>query len=272
MQSFSLSPTELVKSMLRNRELIRVLVAREVAGRYRGSVMGLLWSFLHPMLMLSIYTFVFGVVFKARWAGGTQTKTEFALVLFAGLIMYNFYAECINRAPSLIESNVNYVKKIVFPLEILPWVTIGAALFHMLISLCVWMVAYLIVNGIPHATIMLFPLVVLPFIMLVAGLTWAIAALGVYIRDLAQVVGIITTVLLFLSPVFYPTHALPHSFAKLLYLNPLTPVIEQVRQVLYWGEMPSLILVASTYCGAALVCWAGFAWFQATRKGFADVI
>lgn len=272
MQRYSKSPVELARSAVRNRELIYALVKREVVGRYRGSMMGLLWSVLHPILMLSIYTFVFSVVFNARWAGGTESKAEFALVLFAGLIVYNFYAECVNRASTLIESNASYVKKIVFPLEILPLVGIGAALFHMLISLSVWMVAYVIVNGPPHSTILLFPVVIIPLVSLVAGLSWGISALGVYVRDLAQVVGILTTVLLFLSPVFYPASALPERYASLLYLNPLTPVIELVRQVLYWGRLPSLELLIAIYGGALLVCWLGFAWFQATRKGFADVI
>src|SRR5690606_24536402 len=135
---------------------------REVVGRYRGSFMGILWSFFNPVFMLVVYTFVFSVVFKARWCGGSDSKTEFALILFAGLIVFNFFAECFNRSPTLILSNANYVKKVVFPLEILPWITVGSALFHMVISLTVWLLAYLILFGVPHLTVLLLPLIIMP--------------------------------------------------------------------------------------------------------------
>ena len=151
MRDFSASPRELGASLWRNRSLIVASVKREVLGRYRGSVMGILWSFFNPLFMLAVYTFVFSVVFQARWGGGTGSKTEFALVLFAGLMMFTLFAECTNRAPSLILSNVNYVKKVVFPLEILPAVALLSAMFHMLISLGVWFLAYGLFFGVPHA-------------------------------------------------------------------------------------------------------------------------
>lgn len=209
MLNFSTSPKEMFSSFWRNRSLIRALVQREVVGRYRGSFMGILWSFFNPVFMLIVYTFVFSVVFKARWSGGSDSKTEFALILFAGLIVFNLFAECFNRSPTLILSNANYVKKVVFPLEILPWITVGSALFHMIISLAVWMLAYLILFGAPHITVLLFPLIILPLLLLIMGLTWALASLGVYLRDVAQFIGILTTVLMFLSPIFYPASALP---------------------------------------------------------------
>src|SRR5688572_14905082 len=142
MQHFSISPAEMVASFWRNRSLLRALIEREVIGRYRGSVMGILWSFFNPILMLAVYTFLFSVVFKARWNGGSDSKAEFSLVLFAGLIAFNLFAECINKSPTLIISRVNYVKKVIFPLEILPWVTLGSAVFHALISVIVWLIAY----------------------------------------------------------------------------------------------------------------------------------
>jgi lipopolysaccharide transport system permease protein len=154
MQNFSIAPTEMVNSLWRNRNLVRSLVHREVVGRYRGSFMGILWSFFNPIFMLLVYTFVFSVVFKARWNSGSDSKTEFALVLFAGLLVFNLFSECFNRAPSLILSNVNYVKKVVFPLEILPWVTLGSALFHAAISLIVWFCAYIFFIGIPSVTVL----------------------------------------------------------------------------------------------------------------------
>jgi lipopolysaccharide transport system permease protein len=272
MRTFSASPIEMFASLWRNRELIKALAKREVLGRYRGSVMGILWSFFNPMLMLAVYTFVFSVVFQARWGGGTGSKTEFAVVLFAGLLMFNLFAECINRSPSLIISNVNYVKKVVFPLEILAFVSLGAAAFHMLVSFAVWLIFYLVFFGVPHPTVLLFPLVLLPLVLFTLGLSWMLASIGVYLRDVGQVVGVFTTALLFLSPIFYPVTALPPKYQTLLHLNPLTPVIEQTRQVLVWGNLPDFGIWAASMSVSVAVALLGFAWFQKIRKGFADVL
>ncbi|MDO9312834.1 MAG: ABC transporter permease, partial [Nitrosomonas sp.] len=252
--------------------LIYNLVKREVIGRYRGSMMGILWSFFNPVLMLVVYTFVFSVVFKARWVGGTDSKTEFALVLFAGLMVYNLFAECINRSPGLVLGNVNYVKKVVFPLEILPVVAIGSAAFHLLVSLLVWLIFYLIYFGIPQATLLLFPLVLIPFFLLTLGFSWFLASLGVFLRDVSQIVGVMTTALMFLSPIFYPITALPQEYHIFLQINPLTFVIEQARDVMIWGKGMNWIAWATYLLLAAIMAWLGFAWFQKTRKGFANVL
>lgn len=272
MRKFSVSPKDMLSSFWRNRALIVVLVKREVAGRYRGSFMGILWSFFNPVFMLAIYTFVFSSVFKARWGAGGDSKAEFALVLFAGLMVFNLFAECITRAPGLILSNVNYVKKVVFPLEILPWVTVGASLFHSLISLGVWLIAYCFVFGMPHATIVLLPLVIAPLILIILGISWGLASVGVYMRDTSHVVGILTTGLMFLSPILYPASAIPEKYRALLFLNPLTPIVEGVRSVLFWAESPDWYVLAIYTAVSMLVSWLGFAWFQKTRQGFADVL
>jgi lipopolysaccharide transport system permease protein len=272
MSDFSSSPREMLACLWRNRSLIKASVQREVLGRYRGSMVGLLWSFLNPLFMLAIYTFVFSVVFKARWGTGSDSKTEFALVLFAGLIILNLFSECITRAPSMIISNVNYVKKVVFPLEILPFVALLSAMFHGLVSLAVWLLAYLILFGLPHLTVLYLPLVLVPLFMFIMGLSWALSSLGVFLRDIAQFIGVITTVLAFLSPVFYPASALPEEYRHLLYLNPLTPVIEQTRDVLFWGKPPEVTVLGISCIASIFIAWLGFSWFQKTRKGFADVL
>jgi lipopolysaccharide transport system permease protein len=272
MQLYSISPKEIVASFWRNRSLISTLVKREVLGRYRGSFLGILWSFFNPLFMLCVFTFVFSVVFKARWNVDSDSKTEFALILFAGLIIFNMFAECVNRAPGLILSNVNYVKKIVFPLELLPWVVLGSALFHALISLSVWLFAYAIFFGLPHATILFLPLVIVPLIFFIMGVSWTLASLGVYLRDLSQFIGIVTTTLLFLSPIFYPATALPVEYRHLIFYNPLTPAIEQAREVLFWGNPPDILMLSIYSLVAACIAWIGFVWFQKTRKGFADVL
>jgi lipopolysaccharide transport system permease protein len=272
MKNFSTSPKEMFASFWRSRNLIKVLITREVMGRYRGSVMGILWSFFNPALMLIVYTFVFSVVFKARWNTASDSKTEFALVLFAGLIVFNLFSECVNRAPSLILTNVNYVKKVVFPLEVLPWVSLGSAMFHSVISLIVWLIAYWVLVGTPHATVLLFPVVFLPLVLFIMGLTWGLASLGVYLRDVTQFITIATTALMFLSPIFYPTTALPAEYRRYLFLNPLTPIIEQARNVLYWGVIPNLMTMSIYLVCSVATAWIGFTWFQKTRKGFADVL
>jgi lipopolysaccharide transport system permease protein len=272
MQRFSISPSEMLGSLWRNRQLVKILVQREVLGRYRGSVMGVLWSFITPVLMLTVYTFVFSVVFKARWNAGSSSVTEFGMVLFAGLIMFNIFAECINRAPALVLANVNYVKRVVFPLEVLPWVSLGSSFFHAIVSLVVWLVAYFIFFGVPHLTVLLLPIVILPLTFLIMGISWGLASLGVYLRDVSQFVGIIITVMMFLSPIFYPASALPERYRGLLMINPLTSVIEGARDVLFWGVIPDMTFLGAYLLCSAICAWLGFIWFQMTRKGFADVL
>lgn len=235
--------------------------------------MGLAWSFLNPVFMLAVYTFVFSVVFKARWGlGGEESKTQFAVVLFVGLIVHGLFAEVLNRAPGLVLSNINYVKKVVFPLEILPVVSMGAALFHSMVSLGVLLLASTIFNGYIHWTVVFAPVVLLPLVIVTLGLAWIFASLGVYLRDVGQTIGLITTVMMFLAPVFYPIAVLPQEFRPWLMANPLTFIIEQAREVLIWGRLPDWLGLGIYTLMALVVAWAGYVWFQKTRKGFADVI
>jgi len=272
MQNFSISPREMMATLWRNQDLIKTLIKREVIGRYRGSVLGILWSFFNPVFMLTVYTFVFSVIFKARWNGGGDSKTEFALILFAGLMVFNLFAECVNRSPGLILSNVNYVKKVIFPLEILPLVSFGVASFHTAISFGVWLLFFLLFLGLPPITALLLPIIMLPLVLLTLGLSWFLASLGVYLRDVGQFIGITITALLFLSPIFYPVSGLPEEYQPFLLVNPLTPVIEQVRDILIWGKTPDWISFGGHLAASTVIAWLGFAWFQKTRKGFADVL
>jgi len=263
----------MLASLWRHRRLLRDLTRRDVLGRYRGSAMGLAWSFFNPVLMLAVYTFVFSVIFKSRWGSSpNESRSDFAIALFVGMIVHGVFAECVNRAPGLITSNVNYVKKVVFPLEVLPAVALGSALFHALVSIAVLLVADAVLNARLPLTALLLPLLLLPLALGSLGFAWFLSALGVYVRDIAQATGIFTTVLMFLSPVFYPTSSLPESFQGWIRLNPLTFLIEQSRALLIWGQAPDWtgILLAD---GIGLaIAWAGWWWFQKTRKGFADVL
>jgi len=272
MQNFSVSLRAMLASLVRHRGLVWTMVRREVAGRYRGSVMGLLWSLFNPIFMLTVYTFVFSVVFKARWNVGSDSRTEFALMLFAGLMVFSLFSECLSRAPGLVVGNSNYVKKVIFPLDILPWVALGSAFFHFAVSLAVWLIAFVFIFGWPPLTILLLPLVLLPLVLLTLGLSWLLASLGVFLRDVGQVVAVLIPVLMFMSPIFYPMSALPENFQAYLLLNPLTLIIEQARGVMYLGQLPELRPLAVHGAVSLLIFWLGFAWFQKTRKGFADVL
>ena len=264
----------LVQSLWRHRQLIVQMTRRDVIGRYKGSAMGLAWSFFNPVFMLVVYTFVFSAIFKSRWGGvgGDDSKTQFAVVLFVGMIVHGLFAEVLNRAPTLILSNVNYVKKVVFPLEILPVITLGATLFHSLINVGVLLAAFALFNGYLHWTAILIPLVLLPLVILTTGLAWMLASLGVFLRDVGQTIGLITTVMMFLSPVFYPVTAVPERFRPFIMANPLTFIIEQAREVLIWGNLPNWLGLAAYTAVATVIAWGGYAMFQKTRKGFADVL
>ncbi|MGE3509530.1 MAG: ABC transporter permease [Vicinamibacterales bacterium] len=259
--------------LIHHRDLVWQMTKRDLIGRYRGSLLGIAWSLLHPLLMLGVYTLVFSGIFKSRWqVGATEGTTDFAVVLFAGLLIHGLFAECVNRAPALILANPNFVKKVVFPLELLPWVSMGSALFHTGASLLVLFVGLAAGSLGMTPTILLFPIVVLPFVMFTMGVSWFLAATGVYLRDLGHVVGIATTVVMFLSPVFYASSALPEPYRWLLQLNPLTFIIEQSRDVLVWGRLPNWTGLLVYAAASLLVAQLGFRWFQKARRGFADVL
>jgi lipopolysaccharide transport system permease protein len=267
------SPLAMFKSLWYNRQLIWQMTYREVLGRYRGSVIGLAWSFINPLLMLIVYTFVFSVAFKARWnVGGDESKTDFAIILFAGMIVFNLFAETVNRAPGLIVYNVNFVKKVVFPLEILSWISLGSVLFHSVVSLIVLLVVQVVLNHTLPWTIVFFPLVLLPLIFASLGAAWFLAALGVFMRDIGQITGVFTTVLMFLSAVFYPLSALPEAYQAVLKLNPLVLIITESRKVLIFGSLPDWFSLGIALLAGFAIAVSGFWWFQKTRKGFADVL
>ncbi len=267
------SPLALVRSLTAHAQLIRQLTQREIVGRYRGSVLGLAWSFFNPLLMLVVYTFVFSVVFKAKWGlPEAQDQSGYAVILFAGMVVHGLFAECVNRAPNLVLANPSYVKKVVFPLETLPWISMGAALFHTLVSVVVLLLSVWIVRGGVEPTVLWMPVILFPLVLGTMGVCWFLASMGVYLRDIGQSIGIVTTVLLFVSPVFFPVSALPARFQTWMLLNPLTFIIEQTRNVLIWGKMPDWLGLGVYTLVSCLVAWGGFYWFQRTRKGFADVL
>jgi lipopolysaccharide transport system permease protein len=264
---------ELFASLWRNRGLILQLSKREVIGRYRGSIMGLAWSFLNPLLMLAVYTFLFSVVFKSRWGVPDSENTgNFAILMFIGIIIHGIFAECVGRAPGLVLNNANYVKKVVFPLEILPWVALCSTLFQAGVSVVMLLGAQLLLNHTITLTAAFFPIIVVPLLLITMGFAWFLAATGVYLRDVSQTVGLLTTILLFLSPVFYPRTALPSDFQKWQSFSPLTFPLEEGRKSLIFGQPPDMGGWVLYMLVSLLIAWLGFWWFQKSRKGFADVL
>ena len=260
-------------SFLRNRQLVLQMTRRDVVSRYRGSLIGLAWSFFNPLLMLAIYTFVFSTVFNARWGVAEEnSRAGFAVILFVGIIIHGVLAECVLKAPPLIVNNVSYVKRVMFPLEILPWIVVGSALFHALVSLLVLLLAQLVLAHQVPWTFILFPAVMLPLVFVALGFAWIIAATSVFVRDLGMVTGLFTTALMFLAPVFYPLSALPAQYRWVVMINPLTFIIEESRKVLIAGELPDWPGLSVYSLAAIAFAWLGFWWFQKTRNGFADVL
>ena len=268
-----ISPLHVVSSLWGRRALIYEMTRRDITGRYRGSLLGIFWSMLQPMLMLAIYTFVFTQVFRARWHGaGSGSEIDFALNLFAGLIVFNVFAECANRAPGAILAHANFVTRVVFPLEIIPLVQLGASLFHATLSLAILVLAQWVAKGFVPPSLVLTPLVFVPLSLLAIGTGWLLAATGVYWRDIGQLTGLVVTGLLFVSPVFFPADALPERWRFIAAANPLTYPIEFLRAVAIQGSVPQWQGGLLHSALSALWAWFGYCCFQRLRKGFADVL
>lgn len=263
----------MLSSVLKNKYLFLQMFKREVQQRYRGSQFGFLWAFFLPIMMLLVYTFVFGLVLRVRWGIEGQDDIAFGLILFSGLILHSLMAETINTSVSLISGNTQFVKKVVFPLEILSFVTLSNALFHMLLSLLILLVMFVATGNTLHWTALYVPIVLAPFIVFLLGISWFVSVLGLYSRDLSQVTGVMMTVMLFLGPILYPFANVPDAIKPyVLWLNPLTIIVEQFRAVLLFGEQPNWQYLGIYSVGALLMLAAGIALFKRTRDGFADVI
>jgi lipopolysaccharide transport system permease protein len=264
--------SEVVNSLVSNRALVYQLTRRNIQIRFRGAALGILWSLVTPILMLVMYTFVFGTILKVRWIQQEGGNLEFATILFSGLIVHTYFSECLQYSVDLITSNRQYVKKVVFPLTSLAWVAVLTALFQAAISTVILLLYLMFAQNILHWTIIIVPFLLFPLMLIALGASWIISATAVYLRDISQVIGLITLALLFLSPVFYPVSSLPDVLQPLLYLNPITWVIEQVRGAILWGELPDLGGYIKYTLIGLLVAWVGVVWFQRLRPGFSDVV
>jgi len=259
-------------ALLKHRSLTLELTKRDVLGRYRGASFGLLWSLISPFLLLCVYTFSFGTVMRGGWPQVGNGQASYSIILFAGMIVHGFLAECVNKSPVLIVGNPNFVKRVIFPLDILPWPMVLSALFHMLMNIVVFIVLRLIMDHAFSWTIILYPIVILPLVVLALGVSWFLASAGVYMRDISQVTGVLTMALLFLSTAMMPLNSVPAAYRWVFEVNPLSFIIDQARDVMLWEKMPDWFGLAIYMSVALVVACLGHAWFMATRKGFADVL
>lgn len=267
------NPWRFILHFAEYKDLLWQFTVREVQVRYRESFLGILWALITPLLRLVVYTFVFSVIFQRRWAGTKpEGFMEFGLILFTGIIAFSVFSESVSRAPMLIVGNPNYVKKVLFPLEILPVSTLGAALVHSLMSLTIVLVGLLTSSGKLYWTLLYLPLVYLPLIALTLGVSWLFASLGVFVPDVRNFVTVFVQILLFLSAIFYPLSAVPESFLPIFWLNPLAGIVENFRRVIIWGLPPDWPWLIGMTLVSILVMSGGYMWFMKIKWAFADVI
>lgn len=280
------NPVQIVRQLWSHRGLIRQLTGREVQQRYRGSWGGLSWSFLTPLLMLAVYTVVFSYIFEGRFrpppdptssASATSGTPhggvgEFALMLFAGLIPFNIFSEVAQRSPSLVLAVPNYVKRVVFPLDVLSVTALGQTLVTAAISTAVLVLGVALLLHTFSWTLIFLPLVLLPLVLLSLGVSWFLAAVGTYIRDIGQFVSVALQALIFLTPVFWPPHRAPEFLKPFIYANPLAAVVEAFRDCTVLGDIPNLPALFAWTAISAAVAWAGYVFFAYVKRGFADVL
>lgn len=267
------APMRLTQRLQRNWSLWRTLVGQDLAARYRGTLLGRLWPVLLPLLMLALYGFVFGAVFRARWPGLDESDhLGFVLNLFAGLLVHGMLSESVGQSATLMRGNSNFVRKMVFPLPVLVAVPLGAAMVHAAIGISLLVLVAAVFHGTLHLSAVAVPLILLPYVVMLYGLSLLISALGVYLRDLGQVISVLVTMTLFTAPVFYPRDLAPPAVAGMLDYNPITWPVSAVRDAVLYGQWPALqgwLLYATV---AALMLLLGLACFNVLRRGFADLL
>ena len=255
-----------------HRSLTYQLAKRDVLGRYRGASFGLLWALMSPFFMLMVYTFAFGTVLKSRWPQIETRSAHYSIILFVGILIHGFFAECLTRAPGLVISNSNYVKRVIFPLEVLPWPMALSALFHTGMNVAVFIILQLILDGNMAWTIVFLPIVIFPLFVMMLGISWFMAAVGVYFRDISQITSVLATAMFFLSSAIIPTEAIPQSYRWIFFINPITFIINQARNVMLWQELPDWLGLGIYFVVAIVVAHLGYMFFEKTKRGFADVL
>lgn len=262
-----------LSSALAHHDLIARLVRRDVEQRFRGSRLGWAWLLLQPLVTIATFYFVFVVVFNNRWGNADEPTGEFILALFVGILVFNVFSEIVGKSPGLISGNVNFVKKVVFPLDILPVVSALSALVLFVLGACIWLITFMLVRGgLPPMMALVAPLFLVPIVLYAVGTTWVLSAISVYFRDIGQAVPLVLQALIFLTPVLYPLDRVPGALRGVLMANPLTIPLEAMRNACLSGSLPDLAPLSFNLAGGLAVAAIGHAFFQRARLGFADVL
>lgn len=262
-----------LNSLLQHRRLVGRLVGRELESRFKGSLLGAAWFVLLPLILLLVYTFVFGVVFKTRWPQQIEgSGAVVSLYLFSGMLIFAIFSESVSRSPTLITENAAYVKKVVFPLEILPWIVLLSSILTFAISMIVFFALYFFLAGPPPVTALLLPIILFPYALITIGISWFLASISVFIRDMRHAIGLIVTIIMFSGPVFYPISAISEQYRWMMYLNPISLPLEMSKEVLFVGIVPALWPWLAYSAISIIVASLGYSWFMKTKKAFADVI
>lgn len=268
-----INPVRIVIHLSHHRELIGQFTRREVIGRYKGSYLGLVWAFIQPLILLCVYTFVFSIIFEAKWGMSPQQgRLSFAMALFAGILTFNILGDVANAAPGLILGHANYVKKVIFPLEILPLVKLFGAVIHSFFGVIILLAGIVFSDLTLHWTIILLPVAWLPVMLFSLGWGYFLSALAVFVRDVGQTVGLVVTMLFFLSPIFYPLEAVPESLRIYCQLNPIAVFVEDARRVVLWGSLPNWPWYFAGLIISLVIFVFGFIWFMRSKRAFADVM
>jgi lipopolysaccharide transport system permease protein len=268
-----LSPSRVVGDLLRHREVIRAFVKRDFHATYRGTFLGPLWSVLSPLIMLALFTFVFGGIFHGRFThNAAETPAQFALAMFIGLSLFNCFSQSVNSAPGLVLANTPYVKTLNFPLQVLSVAAVLQMVINMVIALALCLAIFYSMNGFLYWS----ALGLLPFCLCVGlfslGCSWLLSALGVFIRDIPSIVGPITTVLMFLSSVFFSIESVPPRIRWFVELNPLALIIDQSRGCVMYGRWPDLSVLAVILALSLAIAVLGYAGFMRMKSAFSDVV
>ncbi|MGA3025960.1 MAG: ABC transporter permease [Bryobacteraceae bacterium] len=260
-----------VASLWRNRMLLRSMVKRDILTRYRGSVGDVFWTVLNPLLLMLTYYFVFGVVLRTRF-GADRSGSAYVLYFLAGMLPWLAFSEAAGRAPYIILEHRNWVKKLVFPLEILPAIPVVSGIVTEVFAVIIFVTALFALHGHVPLTAFWLPALVIPQILFTVGLAWFLAALAVYMRDLGQINGFLLTLWFFLTPICYPVTAMPKGALTVLGKNPMFVLVQAYRSVLLDGHAPEALPLVKLWMLALVFFFAGHAWFYKLRKTFADII
>ena len=264
-----------LEELLSEKEIIKQLIVRDISLKYRGSKLGIWWTAINPLLMLAVYTLVFSQVFKARWGintDETQGPIYFGLNIFCGLIIFNLFAECTIKSPNLICSNPNFVKKIIFPISTLGVTIVGSALIQSAINCLVLVIVQIVLTHNFQISTILIPIIWLPIALKCLGITWVLSVIGVYIKDIGQVVNPLTNMMMFLSPIFYPSEALPEKIRWLTSVNPLTFGIEETRNAIIKGQWTNAQDLIIQIIGSLVICQGGYWLLTKNKRYFGDLV